>query len=130
MQRDKTKGKRKSLPVGIPLTWNESKDYTVAIFVRPIQKALARKTDIKSLMLVSHQQFNQLCTDEQPGQVFTELCLSKEEGIDEIQETDDITQEILTDYNDPSYATSKSSTSQWFSQPKLNDLVRDLEQIF
>ena len=32
-------------------------------------------------MLVSHQQFNQLCADEQPGQVFTDLSPSEEESI-------------------------------------------------
>ena len=40
-----------------------------------------------------------------------------------MQETDYVTQEILTDSDNPSYATS---TPQQFSQPELNDLVRDL----
>ena len=30
-----------------------------------------------------------------------------------MQELDDVTQEILTDSNDPSHATSKSSTQQF-----------------
>ena len=42
-------------------------------------------------------------------------------------EFDDVIQEILTDFNDPSYATSKSSTPQQFSQPELNELVCDLD---
>ena len=43
-----------------------------------------------------------------------------------MQETDDVTQEILIDSDDFSYATSKSSTSQQFSQLELNDFEHDL----
>ena len=43
-----------------------------------------------------------------------------------MQEMNDATQKILSDSDDPSYATPKSSTPQQFSQPDLNDLVRDL----
>ena len=43
-----------------------------------------------------------------------------------MRETDDVTQETLTDSDDPSYATSKSSKLQQFSHPELNDLVRNL----
>ena len=51
------------------------------------------------------------------------LSPSGEESINEMQETDDVLQEILTD-SDELYATSKSSTSKQFSQLELNELVR------
>ena len=54
--------------------------------------------------------------------VYTDLSPFEEESIDEMQEIDDVTQEILTDSDDPSYAISKSSTPQL----ELNDVVRDL----
>ena len=38
-----------------------------------------------------------------PLPVFTELFPSEEMSIDEMQETDDVTQEILTDSDDPSF---------------------------
>lgn len=41
-----------------------------------------------------------------------EFSPSEEKGSDEVQETNDETQEILTDSDDPSYATSESSTPQ------------------
>ena len=43
-----------------------------------------------------------------------------------MQETDDVTQEILINSKYLSYATAKSSTPQQFSKPKMNDLVHDL----
>ena len=71
---------------------------------------LARKTDIKSFILVFHRQFDQLCTlmsyRFQFLLSFTELSPSEEESIDEIQETGDVTQGILIDSDDPSYAQS------------------------
>ena len=42
-----------------------------------------------------------------------------------MQKTDDVIQEILTDSDDFSYATSKSSPPPQFSQPELNDQERD-----
>ena len=47
-------------------------------------------------------------------------------GSDQEQETADETQEILSESGDPSYETPQSLTPQQFSQPELNDLVRDL----
>ena len=44
-----------------------------------------------------------------------------------MQETDDVTQEILTDSDDPFYAILKSSIPQQFRQPELNDFVGDLD---
>ena len=46
----------------------------------------------------------------------------EEESIDEMQETDDVTQEILTDSDEPFYA---ASIPKQFSQSELNDVVRD-----
>ena len=45
---------------------------------------------------------------------------------DQEQEIVDETQEILSESGDPSYETPQSLTPQLFSQPELNDLVRDL----
>ena len=39
-----------------------------------------------------------------------------------MEETADVTPEILTDFDDPFYARPKSSTRQSFSLPELNDL--------
>ena len=47
-------------------------------------------------------------------------------GSDQEQETADETQEILSGSGDLSYETPQSLTRQQFSQPELNDLVRDL----
>ena len=47
-------------------------------------------------------------------------------GSDQEQETADETQEILPEFGDPSYETLRSLTRKQFSQPDLNDLVRDL----
>ena len=47
-------------------------------------------------------------------------------GSDQEQETADETQEILSGSGDLSYETPQSLTPQQFSQPELNDLVRDL----
>ena len=47
-------------------------------------------------------------------------------GSDQEQETADEIQEILSESGDPSYETPQSLTPQQFSQPELNDLVRDL----
>ena len=67
-----------------------------------------------------------LHSDELPVLVFTEFSPSKEESIDEMQETNDIAKEILTDSDEHSNPTSKLSTPQQFSQAALNDLVHDL----
>ena len=63
-----------------------------------------------------------LHSNERQVPVFTKLPQSKEESIDEMQETDDLTQETLTDSYDPSYATPKLSTPQQFIQPFECDL--------
>ena len=47
-------------------------------------------------------------------------------GSDQEQETAYETQEILPEFGNPSYETPLSLTRQQFSQPDLNDLVRDL----
>ena len=45
---------------------------------------------------------------------------------DQEQETADETQEIFSESGDPSYETPQPLTPQQFSQPELNELVRDL----
>ena len=62
MPHDWIKVKCKGLPFGIWPSVNQRITQLTAIFVWSIQKVLARKTDIKSLILLSHQQFNQLYT--------------------------------------------------------------------
>ena len=45
---------------------------------------------------------------------------------DQEQETADETQEIFSESGDSSYETPQPLTPQQFSQPELNELVRDL----
>ena len=45
---------------------------------------------------------------------------------DQEQETADETQEIFSESGDPSYETPQPLTPQQFSQPELNEFVRDL----
>ena len=47
-----------------------------------------------------------------------------------MQETDNVTQEILTDSDNLSYATTKSLTLQQFDQLELNDGVCEMQQKF
>lgn len=75
-------------------------------------------------MLVYFQQFDlTLHSDELAVPVFSWLFPSEEENSNENQENDEETQEILAHSEDPSY---EASTSQQFSQPELNDFLRDL----
>ena len=67
-----------------------------------------------------------LHSDELSILVFKRVLRSEDVGSDQDQETADETQEILSESGDPSYETPQSLTPQQFSQPELNDLVRDL----
>ena len=67
-----------------------------------------------------------LHSDELSIPVFNGFLPSEDAGSDQEQETADETQEILPEFGDPSYETLRSLTRQQFSQPDLNDLVRDL----
>ena len=79
-----TKGKHEGLFFRIPITCRKRKTAQLtAIFVWSIRKAFARKRDIKSFILVSHQQLD-LLFDYQPVPVFTELSPSEEKNIDEM----------------------------------------------
>ena len=67
-----------------------------------------------------------LHSDQLPIPVFKGFLPSEDVGSDQEQETADETQEILSGSGDLSYETPQSLTPQQFSQPELNDLVRDL----
>lgn len=114
MLRDWTKGKRKGLPFLIPVTWWEPKDQTTdCYFCLGNTKGFGKKNRRKITCPSIPQAIRRtLHSDELPVPVITGLSPSEEESVDEMQETDCVTQEILTDSYDPSYATSELSTPQ------------------
>ena len=128
MLRDWTKGKRKGLPFGIPMTWREPKDHTTDCYFCLINtKGVGKKNRHKiSYPSIPSAIRPTLHSDELPVPVFNGLSPAEEEGSDKDQESEHETQEILADSDDSSYGTPESSTPQKFSQPELNDLVRDL----
>ena len=67
-----------------------------------------------------------LHSDELPIPVFKGFLPSDDVSSDQEQETADETQEMFSESGDPSYETPQSLTPQQFSQPELNELVRDL----
>ena len=118
---DGTKWKGKGLPFGIPTTWREPKDHTTdCYFCLAIQMALVRKTDIKSLL--SYQHFDLLCILMSYQFQFLVSCLHLKKRVS----TKCKRLTILTDSDDPSYVTSKSSTPKQFSQTELNVIMHDL----
>ena len=122
------KGNVRAWLLGFPMTWQELKDHTTDCYFSLINtKVLARKKDIKSLILVSHQEFDQLSTLMSSQFQFLPSCLHLKKRLLMKWKSDYVTQEIQTDNNDPSYATLKSSTSYQFGQSELNDLVLDLD---
>ena len=108
MLRDWIKGKRKGLPFRIPITWREPKDYTTDCYFCQVNSKAVGKTNRRKIIYLSVPRtvWPTQYSDEQPIPVFIELSPSEEESIEEMQATNDLTQEILTDFDDASSATS------------------------
>ena len=128
MLRDWTKGKRKRLPFSIPMTWREPTNhktdcYFCLVNTKGIEKKNRHKISYPSIPSAIQPTLH---SDELQIPVFKGFLPSEDAGSDQEQETADETQEILPEFGDPSYETLRSLTRQQFSQPDLNDLVRDL----
>ncbi len=125
MLRDWTKGKRKSLPFGIPMVWREPKDHvTDCYFCLVSTKGIGKKSRRKicypsipsAIRPIPH-------SEELPVPVFKGFALSEDEGSEVDQEQPD-SGDIESESS--SLDRERSSEPQQFSQRELNDLVRDL----
>lgn len=111
MLRDWTKGKRKGLPFGIPMTWREPKDHTSDCYfclvnTEGIDKKNRHEITYPSILSAIRPTLH---SDELPVPVFNGLSPSEEEESDEMQETDDETQEILADSDDSTSVINSSA---------------------
>ena len=128
MLPDWSKGKLKGLPFRIPMTWREPTDHTTDCYFCLVNtKGIGKDNRHKiSYPNIPSAIPPTLHCDELPIPVFKGFLPSEGVGSDQEQETADETQEILSESGDPSHGTPQSLTPQQFSQPGLNDLVRDL----
>ena len=110
------------------MTWREPTHHTTdCCFYLVNTKGIGKKNRHKiSYPSIPSAIRSTLHSDELPIPVFKGFFPSVDVGRDQEQETAGETQEILSESGDPSYETPQSLTPQQFSQPELNDLVRDL----
>ena len=132
MLRDWTKGKRKGLPFGVPMVWREPKDHvTDCYFCLVNTKGVGKKNRQKiSYPCIPSAIRPTPHSEELPVPVFNGFVLSEDEGSEHDQQEhegrDDGLQEMVSESEASSSDTKQSSAPQQFSQPELNDLVRDL----
>ena len=130
MLRDWTKGKRKGLPFGVPMVWREPTDHiTNCYFCLVNTKGVGKRNRHKiiypsipsAIRPVPH-------SEELPPPVFNGFDSSEDEGSEHDPEELKACEleQIVSESEDSTYETEQSSAPQQFSQPELNDLVRDL----
>ena len=124
MLRDWTKGKRKGLPFGIPMTWREQQNHVSDCYFCLVNtKGIGKKSRSQiiypnipsAIRPIPH-------SNELPVPVFTCLPYDHE---DCISQSDDAYSQTATDSKDPAFGSIEPAPQQ-FSQLELNDLVRDL----
>ncbi|XP_066198436.1 uncharacterized protein [Saccopteryx leptura] len=130
MLRDWTKGKRKGMPFGIPMVWREPKDhnsdcYFCLIHTKGIGKKkrhmIAYPNIPSAIRPIPH-------SETLPVPVFNGFISSKDEESEHGDQVyfDKMHEEMVVESEASSSDAKQSLTPQQFSQPELNDLVRDL----
>ena len=96
------------------MTWREPKDHKTDCYNCSVNiKGVGEKNRHKITYLTIPSAIRPILhSDELPVPVYIVLSPSERESIDEMPETDDVTQEMQTNCHDPSNDTSKSSASQ------------------
>ena len=111
------------------MTWREPTNHTTdwyffLVNTKGIGKKSRHRISYPSIPLAIPPTLH---SDELLIAVFKGFLPTEDVGSDQEQETADKTQEILSIFGDPSYETPQSLNPQQFSQPELNDHLRDLD---
>lgn len=124
MLRDWTKGKRKGLTFGVPMVWREPKDHiSDCYFCLVNTKGVGKKNRHKIAYPSIPSAIRPIPHSKQvPVPVFNGFDSSDDEEHENCHMT---LQEIISETEDSSDVI-QSSDPQQFSQPELNDLIRDL----
>lgn len=131
MLRDWTKGKRKSLPFGIPMVWREPQDHTTDCYFCMVNtKGVGRK----SRQMLSYPSIPSAIrpvphSDRFPPPVFSGFTFSEDEETESEREEFMEMEYKRTDTESESEHSSCETrvAVQQFNQSELNDFVRDLD---
>ena len=128
MLRDWTKGKRKSLPFGIPMVWREPKDHSTDCYFCLVNR---KGADRKSRQNISYPNIPLAIrpvphSDRFPPPVFNGFVSSDEASESEREEFMECEYKETDAKSEDSSSETKLAYHQ-FNQSELNDLVRDLD---
>ena len=126
---DRTKGKRKGLPSGVPMVWREPKEHlTDCYFCLVNTKGIGKKNRQNfSYPSIPSAIRPVLHSDEFPLPVFNGFLSSEDEETGSEEERMDIEYKKTDTESEDSSTESKKAVPQQFNQSELNDLVRDLD---